>query len=87
MKFPFHHTQIPHQPIHDGQFNELGPLSVSSHSKISSTIRAQFITAIVCLVLRGTHNTSDMRTAINFTVITEENFKQDLVISSMFSSI
>jgi len=87
MKFPFDYTQIPHQPIHDGQSNEISLPSASSCLKVSSTMRAQFITATACLVLRGTHNTSDMRIAINFTVITEENFKQHLVISNMFSSI
>ena len=87
MKFAFDHSQIPHQPIHDGHSNELRLTSASSHSKFSSTMCAQFITAIVCLVLRGTHNTSDMCTAINFTVTTEENFKHDLVISKMFSSV
>ena len=87
MIFPFDHTQIPWQPIHDGHSTELRLLSTSSCSKVSSTVRAQFITAIVRLVLRGTHNTSDMRTAINFAFITEEKFKLDLVISNVFSSL
>jgi len=50
MKFPFDYTQIPHQPIHDGHCNELRLLSTSSHTKVSSTMRAKFIMAIVCLV-------------------------------------
>jgi hypothetical protein len=66
MKFPSDLRQIPHQPIYDGHSNELRLLSTSSHSKVSSTVHAQFIRAITCLVLQGTHNTSDMHTAIYF---------------------
>jgi len=45
MKFPFDHSQIPHQRIHDGHCNELRLLSASSHTKVSSTMCAKFITA------------------------------------------